>query len=113
MSDEARREAAGLFALSKLSDPEWQNARVGNITDAFMAGWDKRGEWEASRPVIDEEIDAAGKAFFQEYEDYDGTGWEWRKTLYGGYGMTPVVDPARAKIRAALEAFVAARRGTK
>lgn len=39
------KEAAGLFCVSKLCDPAYATARIGNITDAFLAG----AEWQAKR----------------------------------------------------------------
>ena len=39
LADE-RREAAGLFCVSKLGDEDFANARIGNMLAAFYAGWD-------------------------------------------------------------------------
>ena len=91
MSDEARREAAE-EAFQSLSD---SFATYNPIVESYRETFIRGAEWEASRPVSDEEVRVFATFYFYDSEPMRP-------------GSINYQD-----LKAALEAFVAARRGTK
>ena len=134
MSDEARREARDAWALSKWDDGA-------SLSESFEAGWDKRGEWEASRPVSDDWLErleigedqsddphgpftldecALGEALFRcTQRDRDCVTGVAGPKFDDDWSKVPVRQrfgwyaAARELLRDAQGAFVAARRGSK